>query len=102
MTAAGRALAILPAATFFSYAISSIGLLIVSVVMLRAVFTKITAYAGIVASVEGILGGFYPLFPPLAVLLVPSLIAFAVWALLAGRRLTSPPESLDSALGSSA
>jgi len=90
---AGHTLAVLPVATFISYAVSSLGLLIVSVVMLRAVFPKLAAYAGVIASVEGIVGGFYPLFPSLAVFLIPSLIAFALWALLSGRRLVSLPDS---------
>jgi hypothetical protein len=87
VAAAKHTLAVLPVATFVSYAVSSVGLLIVSVVMLRAVFSRWTAYAGIVASAEGLVGGFYPVFAPLAVLLTPSLIAFAVWAVLAGVRL---------------
>jgi hypothetical protein len=81
------ALATLPLATFYSFVISSIGLLIVSVVMLKGVFSKPTAYAGIVASVEGIVGGFYVVLPALALLLIPCLITFGIWSLLAGSRL---------------
>ena len=87
LAAASHTLSLLPAATFLSYAVSSVGLLLVSMVMLRGVFTKPSAYAGIVAAVEGIVGGFYPLVPSLAVLLAPSLVAFALWALFSGRRL---------------
>jgi hypothetical protein len=81
------ALATLPLATFYSFVVSSIGLLIVSVVMLKGVFSRPTAYAGIVASIEGIVGGFYVLLPALALLLIPCLIAFGIWSLLAGLRL---------------
>ncbi len=49
------ALATLPLATFYSFMVSSIGLLIISVVMLKGVFSTPTAYAGIVASVGGLL-----------------------------------------------
>ena len=80
-------LAILPVATFFSYFVSSLGLLIVSAVMLRGAFPKPAAYAGIVASVEGIVGGSYVFLPVLVVLHVPSLIAFAAWCALTGLRL---------------
>jgi hypothetical protein len=85
--AAAFALATLPLATFFSYVVSSIGLLIISVVMLRGVFSRITALAGIIASVGGIVGGFYVVLPVLALLLTPCLVAFGIWALLAGIRL---------------
>lgn len=87
VAAADYALATLPIGTFMSYFVSSVGLLIASVVMLRGVFSKPTAFAGIVASVTGIVGGFYLAIPPLAALLTPSLIAFALWSILAGLRL---------------
>jgi uncharacterized membrane protein YozB (DUF420 family) len=87
LAAAQYALATLPVATFLSYFLSSVGLLIVSIVMLRGVYPRLAAYAGIVGSVAGILGGFYPVIPPLALLLTPSLIAFGLWSLLSGARL---------------
>jgi hypothetical protein len=86
---ASPALALLPVATVLSFSISSVGLLIVSLVMFRGVFSRPTAWAGIVASVEGIIGGLYPLYPPVSMLMVPSLIAFALWAFLSGSRLYS-------------
>jgi Domain of unknown function (DUF4386) len=87
VAAASYALATLPLGTFLSYVVSSFGLLIVSVVMLKGVFSRPTAWVGIVASAEGLVGGFYVLVPVLAVLLVPSLLAFGIWSLLAGTRL---------------
>ena len=77
----------MPAATFFSFVVSSIGTLIVAIVMLKGMFSKVTAWAGIVACVEGMVGGFYVIYPPLAVLLVPSMIAYGLWGVLAGARL---------------
>ena len=82
--AANYALATLPLGTFYSYEVSSLGLLAISVVMLRQKFGKVTALLGIVASVEGVVGGFYVVLPVLAILLIPSLIAFGLWCVLAG------------------
>ena len=87
VAAADYALATIPIATFFSYMVSSLGLLITSLVMLKGVFNRPTALLGIVASIEGIVGSFYVFFPALAGLLVPSLITFGLWALFAGTRL---------------
>jgi hypothetical protein len=87
VAAATYALATLPNATFFSYAVSSIGLLMTSLVMLKGVFNKPSALLGIVASLEGIVGSCYVFYSAFAALLVPSLIAFGLWALFAGTRL---------------
>ncbi len=87
VAAADYALATLPIGTFFSYLVSSIGLLIASVVMLRGVFSRPTAFLGITAGILGTVGGFYFAIPALAGLLVPSLIAFGSWGVFAGLRL---------------
>jgi len=87
LAAAAYARAALHVGTFLSYLVSSIGLLMVSLSMLKGVFSKVTAWVGIVAAMEGIAGAFYVVVPALALLLVPSLVAFAIWCLLAGRRL---------------
>lgn len=87
IAAARFPLATMPIATFFSFVVSSIGTLIVSIVMLKGVFSKVTAWAGIIACMEGIVGGFYVIYPPLAVLLVPCMIAYGFWGVLAGSRL---------------
>ena len=87
VAAADYALATLPIATFCSYVVSSAGLLVISVVMLGGVFSRPTAYLGIAAGIEGIVGGFYIFLPALAVLLVPCLITFGIWLLLTGSRL---------------
>ncbi len=87
VAAAHFPLATMPIATFFSFVVSSIGTLIVAIVMLKGVFGKVTAWAGIVACVEGIGGGFYVIYPALAVLLLPCMIAYGLWGVLAGARL---------------
>jgi hypothetical protein len=87
LAAADYALATLPIATFFSFFESSVGLLIASVIMLKGIFSRITAYAGLVASIEGIIASFYPVIPALALLLTPCLVAFGIWSILAGARL---------------
>jgi hypothetical protein len=87
VAAADYARATLPIATFYSYVVSSAGFLITSLVMLKGTFSKPTAFLGIAACLEGIVGGFYVILPALAALLIPSLITFGIWSLLAGSRL---------------
>lgn len=84
---AHEALGILPTATFVSYAVSSVGLLLISLAMAKAGFAKPATAAGVLAGLTGTIGGFYPTVPWLAVLLTPSLFAFALWAILTGRHL---------------
>lgn len=98
-SAASYALATLPLATFFSYVVSSVGLLIVAVVMLRSGFGRWVSVLGIVAFVEGILGGFYVVFPPLSLLLLPCLVTFGLWLLLAGAKLARLGSTPVSAVG---
>jgi hypothetical protein len=85
--AATYALATLPLATFFSYFVSSVGLLIVTLVMMRAGFGRWISLLGIVAYCEGIAGSFYVWIPALGPLLMPCLVAFGLWLILAGIRL---------------
>ena len=87
LAAANYALATLPLATLYSYVVSSIGLLITAVLMLRGPFMRAVALFGIGASVLGIIGGFYIFVPALAWLLSPCLIAFVLWLIGAGIRL---------------
>lgn len=87
VSAAYYALSTLPIGTFFSYVGSSIGLLIISLSMRKGVFNRLTVLAGIIASVTGIVGGFYVIIQGLAVLLTPCLLAYGLWALLSGHRL---------------
>jgi hypothetical protein len=87
VAAASYARATLPLATFLSFFVSSVGFLIVSFVMLKGVFRKGPAYLGIVATIAGIIGGFYVVLPVLAVLLSPCLVAFGIFLVLSGLRL---------------
>ncbi len=87
VAAADYALATLPIATFCSYAVSSIGLIITGLVMLKGVFNRPTALLGIFAGVEGTVGAFYGIYPPLTALLIPALITYGLWAILGGVRL---------------
>jgi hypothetical protein len=84
-------LSVLPTATFVSYAVSSVGLLLVTVAMAKAAFARPATAAGVVAGLTGVIGGFYPTIPGLTVLLTPSLIAFGLWAILTGRHLLTMP-----------
>jgi len=76
-----------PLATFYSWVVSSVGVLIISIVMLKGVFGKLIAYLGIVVGIVGTVGGFYVFLPALLVLASPTLVAFGLWCVLAGIRL---------------
>jgi hypothetical protein len=88
LAAAAVVLTIMPIATFVSYFVSSAGLLLCGVIMLRGVFTKVTALLGIVAAAEGLAGAFYVVVPGLAVFLTPALVAYGLWGITGGARLT--------------
>ena len=105
LSAAGYALATLPPATFFSYLVSSLGFLIVALVMLRRGFGRWISILGIVAFLLGIAGAFYIFVPLLALLLIPCLVAFGLWLVLAGVRLyqlAAPEASLQGDTGEAA
>jgi len=90
--AAGQALLTIFYVSAFqeSYVIVSVALLIISIVMLRGdVFTKSTAYAGIVANVCAIGTVFIGqvALVPSAILAFLSVVFLAIWFFLIGRRL---------------
>ena len=87
MASANYALATVALATFYSWVVSSVGVLIVSIVMLKGVFGKLTAYVGIVAGIVGIVAGFYVFVSALTVLTLLALLTFGLWCVLAGVRL---------------
>jgi hypothetical protein len=87
VAAASYALANLPLATFISFFVSSIGWLIASIVMLKGVFSKLSAWIGIILCVMGIASSFYGILPVLGIFLSQSLIAFGIWCLLVGFQL---------------
>jgi hypothetical protein len=82
-----QARSMLALSTFYSWVVFSIGVLIISIVMLKGVFSKLTAYLGIAVGIVATVAGFYVFLPALAVLTLPSLVAFGLWCVLAGRRL---------------
>ena len=74
----------------YSILILSIWPLITSLVMLRGVFSKATAYVGIVGSIIGLAYGmtvFVPYSSSLEILVSIAFVLFGVWLLLAGSRL---------------
>ena len=85
--AANYALAALPTATFLSYVISSIGILIIGLVMMRGVFPRIAGAFGIAVGIVGTLGGFYVFVPSLSIYLIISLALFGIWTTFSGLRL---------------
>jgi hypothetical protein len=87
LASANYALATVALATFYSWVISSVGILIISIVMLKGVFTKLTAYLGIVVGILGIVVGFYVFVPALTIATLPVILAFGIWCVLAGREL---------------
>ena len=90
-TQAQGLLGILPIATLLSFVLSSIGILIVGLAMLKSPFRKITGIVGIFVGVIGTLAGFYIFAPVLSLFMIPSIIALAVWAFLVGIQLNRLP-----------
>ena len=74
-------------APVYSFVISSIGLLIISLVMLKGVFSRVTAYLGIIASIVGFVYGISVFVPALAMSIVIAIVLSGIWGLLAGSRL---------------
>lgn len=87
LAAANYALAALPTATFLSYVISSVGILVIGFVMMRGVFPRIAGAFGIAVGIVGTLGGFYVLVPSLSIYLIVSLALFGIWTTFSGLRL---------------
>ncbi|HKI58490.1 MAG TPA: hypothetical protein VKA00_04615 [Trueperaceae bacterium] len=84
LLAAQYPLAVLPIATFLSYVVSSAGLALIGAAMLRSAFPRGAGLLALIAAGEGIVGGFYVFAPALSVLLLPSLVTFGLWAVVAG------------------
>jgi len=97
LLAAGQAmLAIYQGTAFYmSYVLVSVAPLIISVVMLRSnIFSKVTAYVGILANVLG-LAYFLPAVGVLLSLI--SVVGFAIWYILIARRLLQLGQALSKA-----
>jgi hypothetical protein len=87
LAAAHYGLATVPLANTYSWVISSVAFLLISMAMLKGVFSKRTAYVGIAAAIVGIAAGFYVFHPALATFGLPFALLTGVWSLMAGRRL---------------
>lgn len=87
VSAAQFALTTIPIATFFTYLTSSVGLILISVVMLHGVFNKLSGLLGLTAGIEGTIGAFYVFVPGIAGILLPALIAYGLWGCFSGMRL---------------
>jgi hypothetical protein len=72
--------------TLFSFVVPSIGSLMVSLVMMKGIFSRVTACLGLAASLVGIVYGFSIFIPALAILLAIDLPLFGVWFILVGSR----------------
>jgi hypothetical protein len=71
LAAAHYGLATVPFANTYSWVISSVAFLLISMAMLKGVFSKRTAYVGIAAAIMGIAAGFYVFHPALATFRAP-------------------------------
>jgi hypothetical protein len=87
LAAANYALATVPLANFYTWVVSSVGVLLISIVMLKGVFGKLTPSVGIVAGIVGIVAGFYVIVSALVGLTLLGLLTLGFWCVLAGRRL---------------
>jgi hypothetical protein len=85
--AADYARATIPLATFYSYVLGALGILIAAWVMRKSVFSRWTAHAGIGGGMMLVLAGFYVIVPALSILLTPGFLLAGLWALSAGVRL---------------
>jgi hypothetical protein len=84
MITANNLLSTLPTSTACSFVVSSVGLLILALVMSKSSFTKHVALPGLTAGIAGTIGGFYIIAPVLSLLLMPSLVAMGIWGIFAG------------------
>jgi hypothetical protein len=74
-------------ATVLGCVVLSLGVLITSLVMLKGIFGKATAYLGIAASIVGFAEGFSLFVPALAISAAIAIVLWGVWILLVGYRL---------------
>jgi len=74
-------------APVYSILILSIWLLITALVMLKGIFSRVTAYLGIVASIVGFVYSISLFVPALAMADVIAVVLYVIWLLLVGSRL---------------
>jgi len=87
LSEAQNLLGILPLATLLSFVVSSIGFIVIALVMMKGPFTRLAGIIGIIVGIEGILAGFYIVIPSLSLLMIPSLFTAALWAIIVGVQL---------------
>ena len=85
MVTANSLLLTLPVITMCSFVVSSVGLFIMALIMLKGNFSKRAALPGLVAGIAGTIGGLYIIVPIFALLIIPSLFAMGMWGIFAGR-----------------
>jgi hypothetical protein len=84
MAAGDYALAAIPIATFYSYAVGSVAFLLASIVMLKGVFRKFVALIGMTSNLLGIVSAFVLFYPALSSLILPTLSLYGLWNVLVG------------------
>ena len=77
----------LPWETFLSFFIGSLGLMLLSALLLRGPIRHGTAMFGIAANALGIVGGVGALVPALSITTTPSLLIVGLWYVLTGAQL---------------
>ncbi|MFI5042278.1 MAG: hypothetical protein ACHQNA_10600 [Acidimicrobiales bacterium] len=87
VAAAQYGLALVPFLNFLSFAVSGAGWFLVSVVMLRGIFGRRTAYFGIATMVMAFLAALSWFLPSLGLAIIVCLAMFAVWCVLVGEQL---------------
>jgi hypothetical protein len=97
IAAADYASGVLSSGLFGVYAIlvPSLGIFIISLVMLRSVFSKVTAYIGLVSGILGFISVAGPFFiPALGIMAIIASVLTTVWVLLVGYKLLRLSQSM--------
>jgi hypothetical protein len=75
------------AGPIYGFVFPSIWGLVVSLIMLKGIFSRRTAYVGLAASILGIIGGTSVIIPSAGAMQIFSLILFGIWFPLLGSKL---------------
>jgi hypothetical protein len=86
LASAKTALALVPITNALSYGLSSAGLLLISLALLRSVFGRPVARIGVGINAAGVLAGIGYFVPVFAPLITAVLFAFGLWMILLGAR----------------
>jgi len=85
--AAYYGLAALPLSWISLWIVFGLGLLIASVVMLKGVFGKVTAYLGVITGIGSLIAGFSMIIPILGIVVVLMLVIGGIWYIIVGFKL---------------